>query len=168
MIYFSVAGTDILVRVTVKENFSAKALPMYMSIMKTAAGLGASLQTIIYGFLLKAFNWQVCLIVAGIVNNVILVSHWLFVADVPKREPMRSAGGTIQKEKPFTDELMRPVTMCGNIAMLFYFVSFKVMYDWTIKYALSAGLEWEDGKNLIFSLTILSVSARVGSGFIAV
>jgi len=46
-IYFSCASTDILVRVTVKENFSAKTLPMYMSIMKTAAGLGASMQTLL-------------------------------------------------------------------------------------------------------------------------
>lgn len=132
MIYFSVASTDILVRVTVKENFSAKTLPMYMSIMKTAAGLGASLQTIIYGFLLKAFNWQVCLIVAGCVNNVILVAHWLFVADIPKKPKKAGTDGKVV-EKSFTAELMRPVTMSGNIAMLFYFVSFKVMYDWTIK-----------------------------------
>jgi hypothetical protein len=81
--------------------------------------------------LLKAFNWQTCLIVAGCVNNVILVLHYLFVADVPKKVK-RGTDGKIE-ENSFSAELMRPVTMCGNIAMLFYFVSFKVMYDWTIK-----------------------------------
>lgn len=89
-----------------------------MSIMKTAAGLGASLQTIIYGFLLKAFNWQVCLIVAGSINNVILVAHWLFVPDVPKKPKKAGADGKVQ-EASFSSELVRPVTMSGNLAMLF-------------------------------------------------
>jgi MFS family permease len=53
LIYFSVACTDVLVRVTIKESFSAKTMPIYMSVIKTAAGLGATFQSVLYGVLLK-------------------------------------------------------------------------------------------------------------------
>lgn len=59
------------------------------------------------------------------INNVILVMHYLFVADIPKK-PKKGTDGKVE-EASFSAELMRPVTMCGNLAMLFYFVSFKVM-----------------------------------------
>lgn len=45
MIYWSIGTTDILVPVVIKENFKHEQLPVFMSLMKSASGIGTFIQS---------------------------------------------------------------------------------------------------------------------------
>jgi hypothetical protein len=47
MVFFSVAITDITVSIIAKENFSSKNLPVVLSVLKSASGLGTFLQSVV-------------------------------------------------------------------------------------------------------------------------
>jgi hypothetical protein len=77
-----------------------------------------------------------CLIIAGMVNNVVLVGHWLMVPDAikPEKNKLGGVAGSVEAApRSFMQELTRPCTFFGNMAMFCYFISFKVMFDWSIK-----------------------------------
>lgn len=62
--------------------------------MKTSTGVGCLLQSVAYAYLLKVLHFQNCLIIAGIINNCILVSHYILISD-------KVAGGI----NPYINEL---------------------------------------------------------------